>query len=123
MLISPNYAHSIPPNFYTIVKFLLILSKCSLALILSAVIEFVRMSPELLDGDDCDAATVGLIVMFSALPSLMRSSIELSTSICFLSDGDGDLNTGDWMFGLIVAVDEVGIIECAADVGMLCGGM
>lgn len=114
-------------NFYTIAKFLLIFSKCSLALILSAVIELVLISPELPEGDDDAAATVGLIVMFNALPSLLRSSPELSTSICFLSDGDGDLTAGDWMLldGLMVEIDDEGIIErtAAEDVGMHEGGM
>lgn len=55
------------------------------------------MSPEM--GDELAVLTVveGLIVMFNALPSLTRSSSRLSTSICFLSDGDGEPKRGDWM--------------------------
>lgn len=107
---------------YTIVKFLLIFSKCSLALIRSAAIELVRMSVE------------PEVVMLTA-PSLMCSS-ELSTfkSADFLS-GDGDLKAklcdGDCCMpdGLIVAedvcgiiADETGIAGCMCEGGgMFCG--
>lgn len=106
---------------YTIVKFLLIFSKCSLALIRSAAIELVRISVE------------PEVVMLTA-PSLMCSS-ELSTfkSADFLS-GDGDLKAklcdGECCMpdGLIVADDVCGIIAMAeaADetgiVGCMCEG-
>lgn len=109
------------------VKFLLIFSKCSLALILSAWIEFVRISV-FTDSEDID--------MLTAVESLLESSSELSTfkSADFLS-GDGDLKAklcdGDCcklLVGKCVevcgAADETGIAEggkCEGG-GMFWGG-
>lgn len=100
-------------TFYTIVKFLLIFSKCSFALIRSAAIEFVLMSV-LTVSEDIDILT--------AVWSFPESSSELSTfkSVDFLS-GEGDLKAklcdGDCckLFAgnteVCGAADETGIAE------------